>query len=156
MKKIFIFLFFCALLGCSKESQNQKPVIIPNRAYQWRMDIEEFNVPEGTTSIGEYAFSGCTNLKSITIPNSVTKIGNNVFNGCYYLKSITLPSELTNIGEYAFYYCRSIDSIYIPKSVTKIGTFAFGKCENLTLIIPKQFEGNEELGLESCKEVIYY
>ena len=43
------------------------------------------------TSIGDYAFKGCTRLTSITIPNSVTSIGSRAFSGCSSLTSITLP-----------------------------------------------------------------
>ena len=38
-----------------------------------------FEIPEGTTRIGSYAFSCCTGLTSITIPNSVMDIGHNAF-----------------------------------------------------------------------------
>ena len=36
-------------------------------------------IPDSVTSIGIYAFYGCTGLTSITIPESVTRIGNNAF-----------------------------------------------------------------------------
>ncbi len=32
-------------------------------------------IPDGVTSIGDYAFNRCANLTSITIPDSVTSIG---------------------------------------------------------------------------------
>ena len=51
------------------------------------------------TSIGESAFSGCSNLTSITIPSSVTSIGDMAFSCCENLTSITLPAHITNIDE---------------------------------------------------------
>ncbi len=36
-------------------------------------------IPDSVTSIGEWAFSGCSGLTSVTIPDSVTSIGNYAF-----------------------------------------------------------------------------
>ena len=54
------------------------------------------------TSIGDYAFFGCTGLTSVEIPNSVTSIGNWAFDGCTGLTCITIPNSVTNIGINAF------------------------------------------------------
>ena len=41
-----------------------------------------YNIPEGVTSIGSYAFSYCENLANIIIPKEVTSIGNSAFWSC--------------------------------------------------------------------------
>ena len=45
-------------------------------------------IPAGVTSIGEYAFSGCSGLTSIEIPAGVTEIGYSAFEGCSGLKDV--------------------------------------------------------------------
>ena len=48
----------------------------------------EYQCPDGVTSIGYYAFSGCSSLTSVTIPDSVTSIGDYAFYGCSSLKDV--------------------------------------------------------------------
>ena len=91
-------------------------------------------IPNSVTSIGNYAFSGCSGLTSITIPNSVTSIGSSAFQGCSGLTSITIPDGVTSIGSSAFQGCSSLTSITIPNSVTSIGSSAFQGCSSLTSI----------------------
>ena len=86
------------------------------------------------TSIGNYAFHGCTGLTSIEIPNSVTSIEVYAFRGCTGLTSITIPNSVTSIKNYAFYECSSLTSITIPNSVTSIEVYAFRGCTWLTSI----------------------
>ena len=56
--------------------------------YKWISQIKSVSVDNGVTSIGKYAFDGCTDLTSITIPNGVTSIGESAFYGCTGLKDV--------------------------------------------------------------------
>ena len=61
-------------------------------------NVKAFTIPSSVTSIGVFAFDGCTSLQSITIPNSVTSIGDSAFDGCTSLQSITIPNSVASIG----------------------------------------------------------
>ena len=103
-------------------------------AFRGCTSLSSGTIPDSVTSIGYYAFSGCTSLTSVTIPDSVTYIGNYAFFGCTSLTSVTLGNSVTSIGDSAFYGCTSLTSVTIPDSVTSIGGFAFSRCTSLTAI----------------------
>ena len=108
-------------------------------------------IPQTVTSIGNYAFEGCTSLTSISIPSSVRSIGNNAFYGCASLASVEIPSSVTSIGECAFEGCTSLASISIPSSVTSIGEYAFFGCATLTSIfIPSSVTSIESYAFYGC------
>ena len=97
-------------------------------------EITDLVIPNSVTSIGEYAFNGCTGLTSVTIPNSVTSIGSEAFYSCTGLTSVNIPNSVTSIEYYAFSKCTGLTSISIPNSVTSIGSSAFDGCTGLTSI----------------------
>ena len=94
-------------------------------------------IPDGVTSIGISAFSGCTGLTSVKIPNSVTSIGQEAFGGCGKLTSITIPDGVTSIECYTFINCDGLKSITIPSSVTDIKGEAFIGCTRLAHVYYK-------------------
>ena len=93
------------------------------------------------TSIGEYAFCGCSGLTSVTIPNGVTSIGSEAFSGCPALTSMTIPDSVTNIGTNAFQNCYGLTSVTITANggnaaSVKQKLIAAGVDENITWNMP--------------------
>ncbi|MBO5234253.1 MAG: leucine-rich repeat domain-containing protein [Alistipes sp.] len=74
--------------------------------------LTSYIIPNGVTSIGDYAFGICTSLTSVTIPESVTSIGTYAFGICSGLTSVTIPNSVTSIGNYAFYSCSKLATVY--------------------------------------------
>ena len=91
-------------------------------------------IPNSVTTIGHYAFGGCTGLTSITIPNSVTSIEHMAFQGCSNLSSVIIGDHVENIGKSAFERCSSLSSVIIPNSVATVGEEAFRECSNLSSV----------------------
>lgn len=100
-----------------------------------RSSLTDITIPNGVTSIGMYAFYGCSSLTNIVIPDSVTNIDEGVFYDCTNLTSIIIPDSVTSIGNYAFIYCESLTSITIPSNVKSIGRGTFSSCSSLTSIV---------------------
>ncbi len=121
--------------------------------------LTSITIPNSVTSIGDYAFYRCSSLTSITIPNSVTSIGDWAFNSCSSLTSITIPNSVTSIGMEAFYGCSSLTSITIPNSVTSIGYHVFAYCSSLTSItIPNSVTSIGAYAFYGCSKLtdVYY
>lgn len=120
------------ITGSGPFYEYSSPTYVPWDAY--RAQIKKVTLPDGITQIGNYAFSGCTNLESINIPNGVESIRQSAFYRCSSLKSITFPSTLETIGGDSFAECTSLAAVRIPVSVTSIGEAAFCHCTALTEI----------------------
>lgn len=103
--------------------------------YSYRAFIKTVIIQSGITSIGNYAFYGCTSSTSVTIPKGITSIGSYAFFNCNELTSISIPNGVVSIGDKAFYYCFNLTSVSIPNSVTSIGSNVFDGHNNLSSVM---------------------
>ena len=105
---------------------------IPNSAF-YNTTIKEIYIPEGITTIGDWAFRDWVNpesdegynvrLTSVTIPKTVTRIGEMAFGECKDLISVVFAegSVLERIDDGAF-SGTAISSISLPASIKTIGS----------------------------------
>ena len=112
--------------------------------------LTDAKIPDGVTSIGEYAFYCCSGLTSVEIPDSVTSIGESAFYGCSGLTSVEIPDSVTSIGASAFYGCSGLTSVEIPSSVRSIGASAFGYSGLTSVEIPSSVTSIESFAFCGC------
>ena len=128
---------------------------IPAQAFAKSKIKGSLTIPNSVTTIGEEAFSNCTELKgSLTLSNSLKTIGNKAFYMCNRLNgSLTIPNTVTTIGISAFEKCTGFNgSLTIPHSVTTIGKSAFCNCQGFKgdLTIPSSITTIEDNTFSSC------
>ena len=162
------------------DSRNDCNAIIKTSSNTLIAGCKNTIIPNSVTSIGNYAFSGCSGLTSVTIPNSVTSIGSQAFSGCSGLKSITwnvknypaffnysdnpfydirtqitefvISDEVTSIPAYMCYEMSNLKQVTIGNSVTTIGSSAFWGCSGLTSVnIPNSVTSIGNYAFSSCR-----
>ena len=102
-----------------------------NSTLPWGTAITKVVILSGITSIGNYAFYGCTALKDITIADTVQIIGRNAFTGCTKLSNVNIPEGVLEIGTYTFADCTALTDVSIASSVKSIDQSAFSGCTAL-------------------------
>lgn len=99
--------------------------------YPMAKEGTSFTIPNGVTTVNQYAFTGQNNLQSVNL-NSVVTVGDHAFTNCINLKTTTMDSVRT-IEKQAFYNCSSLSSVNLSQ-VDTIGDQAFYGCASLTAV----------------------
>jgi hypothetical protein len=102
--------------------------VIPNANSNWgfakgAVNLRAVVLPETLTSIGTYAFHGCTSLANINLEN-VERINDYAFAGCTALTRINMPS-LLNMGYNTFQNCTSLTKVESLGSCSILNNNAF-------------------------------
>ena len=91
-------------------------------------------IGNSVTSIGDYAFRGCSSLVEIVIPNSVTSIGKCAFAYCNSLTNVVIPDSVELIGDDAFYLCYSLADVYYTGSEDEWNIIDISESNNSYLV----------------------
>ena len=122
------------------DSRNNCNAIIETKSNSLIIACSNTVIPEGVTSISDYAFSSCKALTSVSIPESVTTIGKCAFSNCSSLNGIIIPNSVKKIGKMAFSSTDSLKEMTIPMNC--IGESLFGD-KDLAIIMKVTRPGKE-------------
>ena len=98
--------------------------------------LDTIVLPSSVKSLGQCAFTYCTNLKSINLPVTQKTLPVSFFEGCTSLETIELPATLTTISSDAFYGCSKLANVNLHEGITTIGLRAFWGCKLTEITIP--------------------
>ena len=85
-------------------------LVLKKMTYLEELDLSQANIVNGgsndyktsTDIIGDYFFSGMSNLIYLHLPESGKKIGRFIVNGCNKLQEVIIPGSFTSIDSYGF------------------------------------------------------
>ena len=149
---------------------------IPANMFKWAAFTGSLIIPNSVTSIGEWAFHGCTGFTGdLVIPNSVTTIGEAAFRSCTNFSTVeynatdcadlssgspfldcggtlTIGENVERIPAQMFSNAAFTGSLIIPNSVTTIGYNAFRECTGFTgnLVISNSVTAIGEYAFKDC------
>ena len=124
---------------------------IPEMTFNANFGLIEIILPQSVTSIENYAFATCTELKSVKIGSGVTKIGDLAFVNCTSLTSIEIPDSVTSVGAQSFQACESLKDVTLGKGITAISGSMFFLCSALEkIVIPAEVKSIESSAFGDC------
>ena len=118
------------------DSRNGCNAIIQTSTNTLIAGCQNMTIPEGVTTIKDWAMNGIGTLTSVVFPNSLNSIGVGAFSYCWSLTSITIPANVTSIGDKAFEGA-ALTTVKVENSVpVPIKENTFPSPANATLYVP--------------------
>ncbi|WP_165171406.1 leucine-rich repeat domain-containing protein [Adlercreutzia sp. ZJ242] len=122
---------------------------IGERAFADHANLERVQLPAATKTVGEGAFSGCSELMYVTA-EGISELAPRTFANCTSLQSIK-ASNVSVVGDESFYGCEQLVSIASGIDVDKItwvGDRAFAYCVSFA-----QNASTQELNMKSLTHI---
>ena len=153
----------------SFSNEESNPFYISKHLYVNGSEIHDLLIPKSVSSIGDFAFYGCSSLKSIHIQGSVSSVGTQAFYGCNGLTKVNLSDVAAwcNISfssfndnpisytQHLFVNDVEIKDLIIPSTVTSIGDNVFARCSELkSVTIPNSVVSIGKGAFYDCENLV--
>ena len=122
-----------AFSNCRELSSVYMPALVSIGDYTFANTGLTYAEFSACTSIGMYAFTGCSSLTSTSFA-TLTTINNNSFDRCINLIDVYMPS-VTVINGYAFRSCYTLPKVSFPLASIISGGYVFQHCSALSEVI---------------------
>ena len=106
-------------VSIGKQAFNNDKDTFANKTTQ----IVDLVLPEGLTSIGDYAFTRCQ-ITEIVLPSTLTTVGSNVFLSCTSLKRVVVLGSI--IGTQMFQSCSNLNELVLTENITTMNNQCIG------------------------------
>lgn len=153
----------------SFSNEESNPFYISKHLYVNGSEIHDLLIPKSVSSIGDFAFYGCSSLKSIHIQGSVSSVGTQAFYGCNGLTKVNISDVAAwcNISfssfndnpisytQHLFVNDVEIKDLIIPSTVTSIGDNVFPRCSELkSVTIPNSVVSIGKGAFYDCENLV--
>ena len=127
---------------------------IGDRAFYNCSNITRITIPNTVMNIGGSAFEGCGKLERFdVVGQSLTTIGEYAFKGCSSLSATTLPDSITAIGQCAFQNCTSLTRMPLPSGLKTVSYRLFWDCTNLIRVTGPVGANIDEQAFQGCSSL---
>lgn len=135
-----------AFSGCRNYADANGYLIVSNILFDYYGNEENVVIPDGVTTIDQYAFNDCDCVKSIVLPESATKICDYAFQFATNLERVTLGASVQEIGEDLFDFGANV-TICAPA-----GSYAEQYANEMGMLIV--VEGKAEVATNKTKDFV--
>lgn len=155
--------------GIEFDGENSNPLKFAHHLFMNGKEVTDIVIPEGVTTIKQYAFFGGEGLTSVTIPSSMASIEKDAFKNCSSLTAVNIKdvtswcgiefdeynnaqtSNPLQLAHHLFMNGNEVTDLVIPEGVTAIKQYAFRRCENLTSVsFPKSLTSIGNKAFDGC------